>query len=567
VDPLLLPRWATRLVESGDLDQARLTELFGSARERGRSLDALLVDAGLLPEETVAIGRALDLGVAYVDPRGFDVDLTNAALIPESLARSHQLFPLFALGDMLTLAMRDPADLAVVDQVRLRANCQVEPVLCPPSVLEALIDRAYLDAGDEDESPRRDHDEELAEAGTSLGANKVVKLVNSVLEKAVRSGASDIHIEPERDLTRVRIRVDGILHELATHSVDLHAPIVSRIKVEAKLDIAETRRPQDGHFGVRLPQGRVDIRVSTLPTVHGENVVMRLLLSSDTVVGLDDLGIPGPALERLQESLDHPYGMILVTGPTGSGKTTTLYAALERLSTIERNVVTVEDPVEKRVPLLRQTPVNPKAGVTFATGLRSILRQDPDVIMIGEIRDQETAEIAVQAALTGHLVLSTLHTNTAAGAIVRLTEMGLEPFMITSSLQAVISQRLARRLCESCKAPAPANARLARALGWEVPEGLELQAGKGCTRCLQTGYKGRIGVYEMLTLTSGLSRALLRDDSRDAIEQEAQRATLCDLRGDGLDKVRQGLTTLEEVARIAGVRARAPGGAVEEPGL
>ena len=553
-----LPPWASRLVVEGAVDDDQVQQLADKALQNGHELDRLLVNAGLVPEETVAVSMAMELGVSYVDPRGFDINLSNCELLPEQLAMTQRVFPLFILGNIVTLGMADPGNLAVIDQVRLRANCEVESCLCPPSVLEALIDRAYSAAGlapdlSLNEQTKKEEEDQSA---SNIGANKTVRLVNSLLEKAVRAGASDVHIEPERDMTRVRVRVDGILHELTTLSLDSHAPIVSRIKVQSKLDIAETRKPQDGQFSIRVPQGTVDVRVSTIPTVYGENVVMRLLLSGDSITSLDDLNIPPEALERLRDCLENPHGMILVTGPTGSGKTTTLYAALERLNTVERNVVTVEDPVEKRVPMLRQTSINPKAGVTFAAGMRSILRQDPDVIMIGEIRDQETAEIAIQAALTGHLVLSTLHTNTAAGAIVRLCEMGVPPFMITSSLQAVISQRLARRVCEGCKEPAPGNVDLARALGWQATGPFEQMVGVGCTRCLQTGYKGRVGLYEMLCLNSDLRRVLLRDDSRDAVEAEAERALVSTLRQDGLNKVLAGLTTIEELARVVGVRSR-----------
>ena len=381
----------------------------------------------------------------------------------------------------------------------------------------------------------------------------VVALVDEMLNDSARTGASDIHIEPERDHLRVRIRVDGMLHEAATHSSELAASIVSRLKVMAKLDIAETRRPQDGHFTTTVDGATMDVRVSTIPTVHGENVVLRLLLSDSRAIGLEDLGMPSDVLGKLRGYLDQPNGMVLVTGPTGSGKTSTLYAALERLNTMDRNIVTVEDPVEKRVPLLRQTEVNPKAGITFASGLRSILRQDPDVIMVGEIRDRETAEIAVQAALTGHLVLSTLHTNTAAGAIVRLSEMGVTPFLLTSSLRAVIGQRLVRQVCSSCARSVEPDPRLTTGLGMEDADRTTFIEGAGCDRCLHTGYKGRTGIYEVLEITATLGRVLLGGASREEIEAEAQRSLASSLREDGLRKVRAGLTTLAEVARIVGL--------------
>jgi type II secretory ATPase GspE/PulE/Tfp pilus assembly ATPase PilB-like protein len=550
-----LPGWASRLVGEEVASARELEELATSAQQEGVSLAHALVEAGVVDDDTLALFQNMELGVPFVDPRLYDVRLSNADTLPESLARRHRLFPLFRLDGVVTLGMADPTDLAIVDQVRLRENCHVDPCLCPSAVLDSLIDRAYSAADAKGATPA---DAVVDPLGSEEGAatptsNKVVRLVQSLIEGAARTGASDIHIEPERDLLRVRCRVDGILHEQSVHAKGLHAPVVSRIKVTAKLDIAETRRPQDGHFSLVVDQRNVDVRVSTIPTVNGENVVMRLLLSDGKSIRLEELGMPPASLSRLEHFLDNPHGMILVTGPTGSGKTTTLYAALARLNTIERNVVTVEDPVEKRLPLMRQTQINPKAGLTFATGLRSILRQDPDVLMVGEIRDRETAEIAVQAALTGHLLLSTLHTNTAAGALVRLTEMGIPPFLITSSLRAVIGQRLARRNCDACKREVEAEPSLAAAFGMAGAGTLRVLAGAGCARCLHTGFKGRVGLYELLEITPALGRAIVGGGSRDAIEEAAAGAVDGGLWRDGLRKVRQGLTTLEEVARVVGV--------------
>ena len=551
-----IPRWATRLVADGTLEKHRLQEVVEATRADGGALELALIEQKLVDEEAICICKALELSVPFVDPRDYAIELSNCSLVPEDLARNNRVFPLFAIGDLITLGMEDPGNLALIDQVRLRTCSQVEPCVCPPSVLDALVDRAYSvvmasESSHESSQVWRDMVEtELKTKPTGM----IVKLVKTIVEEAARDGASDIHIEPERDKLRVRIRVDGIMHERSILGLEQHAAMVSRIKVEAKLDIAETRKPQDGHFSAIVPQGEVDVRVSTIPTVNGENVVMRLLLSGGKAASLDEIGMPTEALEWVQDCLDRPHGMMLVTGPTGSGKTTTLYAAIERLNTLERNVVTIEDPVEKRVPLLRQTQVNPRAGVTFAAGLRSILRQDPDVIMIGEIRDQETANISVQAALTGHLVLSTLHTNTAAGALVRLSEMGIAPFMITSALRAVISQRLVRRICDACKRPVELEPELHAGLGLGDSSDFVYMEGAGCARCLHSGFKGRIGVFELLHITSDLSRAVLQDRSRDAIEREAAAALICSLGEDGRQKVRQGLTTVGELARIVGLR-------------
>ena len=514
-----VPGWASMLVGQGLLTEAELRRIATDARARRIDLEEALTRDNVVAPQAVAACMALDMSAVYVDPFAYELSPSNTTLIKEELARRHGMFPLFHTEGVITLGMQDPTDLALIDQIRLRTNCQVDVCLCPPGAIEALIERAFKQASVEptaglglalsDKVPEIDRRSEPRNTGAA------VQLVDDLLSGSARKGASDVHVEPERDHLRVRIRVDGILHEAEQHPAALHAPIISRLKVMAKLDIAETRRPQDGHFTTTVDGKTVDVRVSTIPTVHGENAVLRLLMSDSQTIRLEQLGMPDAVLRKLRHFLEQPNGMVLVTGPTGSGKTSTLYAALERLNTMDRNIVTVEDPVEKRVPLLRQTEVNPKAGITFASGLRSILRQDPDVIMVGEIRDQETAEIAVQAALTGHLVLSTLHTNTAAGALVRLSEMGIPPFLLTSSLRAVIGQRLARRVCTACARRIEPDPRLVAGLGLNDAEGASFMAGRGCERCLQTGFKGRTGIYEILEITAELSRVLLGGATRE----------------------------------------------------
>jgi type IV pilus assembly protein PilB len=552
--PKTVPPWAVRLVRDGVLTEQQLTEVLDKAAGTKLPLDRALINSGTVLDEQIACATAMELCVPYANTLSYEISSDNNETLPRELIFRNQVFPLFSLDGILTLGMVDPMDLAVIDQVRLRTNSQVDPCLLAKSCMQKMLDSIRRQSDDPTEAVVVEVEEtsEEDELEAACSSNEIVRLVNSIIEEAAVSGVSDIHIEPERDLGRVRVRVDGILHEKSVHPRQQHAPIVSRLKVMSKLDIADTRRPQDGHFGMKISQGNIDVRVSTIPTVHGENVVMRLLLSGGDMIGLDDLGIPSAALTKLKTGLEQPHGMILVTGPTGSGKTTTLYAALDRLSTIERNVVTVEDPVEKRMPLLRQTEVNPKAGLTFAAGLRSILRQDPDVIMLGEIRDAETAELAVQAALTGHLVLSTLHTNSAAGAIVRLSEIGIPPFLITSSLQAVVAQRLVRRICSNCAIEDQPESRLIAGLGIQEAEGITFMRGEGCGQCLNTGYKGRLGLYEMLEITPGLSSAMLGESNRDEIEMEAERALVIDLRSDGIQKLCEGLTSVEEVARILG---------------
>jgi type II secretory ATPase GspE/PulE/Tfp pilus assembly ATPase PilB-like protein len=552
-----LPAWTRHLLANGVISREELEELHARTRRAGHPLEQALREVGIA-FEAVARCRALDLCVCHVDLADFRIAPSNAALVAPDLARRHGVFPLFALDGVITLGMSDPANLAVIDQVRLRAGSEVEACMCDPEALAALIASAYRAYEGE---PPPTALPVARESADGEAANGIIQLVDALVRESAEAGASDVHLEPERDELRVRIRVDGILHHKTSLPRAQHPSVVSRLKVLARLDIAETRRPQDGQFSLRLARGGVDVRVSSLPTVWGENVVLRLLLSDDAPIGLEELGMPPEALASLKALLSEPNGMLLVTGPTGSGKTTTLYAALARLNTMERNVVTVEDPVERRLPLLRQTQVNPGAGVTFASGLRSILRQDPDVIMVGEIRDRETAEIATQAALTGHLVLSTLHTNTAAGALVRLCEVGIPPFLITSSLKAVVSQRLTRRICRACARQEPPDPRLAAGLGLSPAPGQTVLAGAGCRQCLNTGYKGRIGIYEMLHVTPELCAVLLGGESRDAIESVARRALVCELREDGLRQVRAGLTTLAEVARVVGlVPARSPAG-------
>lgn len=560
-----MPNWVARLVAEGVFTKAQFENLSDNQEEHATPLDVALIQAGLAREEEIARSVGMELSVPYVDVYGFNICTDNHALIPLDIARQHRLFPLFSLDRVLTLGMSDPTNLEVIDQVRLQTNCQVEPCHLTPSAITALIDDASKGLGAEALEDQDDNNPEFDSGAEDANtSNPTVRLVRAIVEESAGIGASDIHIEPEHNQVRIRMRVDGVLREKSIHPQQQHASIVSRIKVMAKLDIAETRRPQDGHFTMKLANGKADIRVSTIPTVYGENVVLRLLISDGQVLGLEDLGMAPETYTKMEEFLENPHGMILVTGPTGSGKTTTLYAALARLGTPERNVVTVEDPVEKRIAFLRQTAVNPKAGVTFATGLRSILRQDPDVIMIGEIRDREAAELAVQAALTGHLVLSTLHTNDASGAIVRLNEMGIAPFLITSSLRAVVSQRLARKVCSECAEEVEPDPKLLEGLGFTDYEGVRFLAGSGCGACLNSGYKGRVGLYEMLELNSALRAALLGKASRSAIEVEAEKALLCSLRSDGLRRVREGVTTLDEIARIVGLQRNTKPTVVEE---
>ncbi len=553
-----LPGWTAILCEAGLATEAQVLAEAQAAAANEEALEDRIASAGIARIETISACMAMDMSVVYVEPEAYRLAHENRELLPSDLAKSCKVFPLFKVGEVITLAMEDPTNLATLDQIRLRTNMQIDACICPPGAIQRLIRVAYRD---------EEFQEEPEEAATApeptlameARPGSTERLVTQLISEAANAGASDIHIEPERTHLRVRSRIDGILHETNKLPLSKHAPIISRMKVQAGLDITETRRAQDGHFGQFIDGRLIDVRLSTIPTVHGENAVLRLMVSDGESKGLEEIGMSDAILKRTHAFLDHPNGMVLVTGPTGSGKTSTLYAALDRLNTIDKNVTTVEDPVERRVPSLRQTEVNPKAGMTFASGLRSLLRQDPDVIMVGEIRDQETAEMAVQASLTGHLVLSTLHTNTAAGAIVRLGEMGVAPFLLTSSLRAVLGQRLVRRICDACKVDATPRAELLEGFGL-TGEAIAYKTGEGCAQCMNTGYRGRVGIFELLEISEELANAILGGASREEIEQEAARTTGNGLHHDGVRKVRLGETTLEEVARVVGIkRVSTPG--------
>jgi type IV pilus assembly protein PilB len=378
----------------------------------------------------------------------------------------------------------------------------------------------------------------------------VVRLLNIIIDEAIREGASDIHIEPQRAALLVRYRIDGVLHDGMKPPGKLRAPLISRAKIMADLDIAERRRPQDGRIHLNVNGRAIDLRVSTLPTIFGEKVVMRVLDQATPLIGLNRLGFHSETLRQWEQAISTPYGMILVTGPTGSGKTTTLYATLGTINTLEKNIVTVEDPVEYQLPRINQMQLNPKAGITFSTGLRSILRQDPDIIMVGEMRDRETAEIGVQAALTGHLVLSTLHTNDAAAAITRLVDMGVEPFLISSSVVAILAQRLARQICSQCKIAYTPPPDALKRLGLDAAKEVALFRGQGCEECRFSGYKGRIGVFELLMMSDGIRELILRRASSVEIKAQATREGAKTLREDGLEKVLSGVSTIDEILRV-----------------
>lgn len=545
---------ARLLLKNGLITQ----ELFQKAEEEsirtGLSLEEALQKLGFITEEGIANGCAAILGVPYIDLSDYLIDSELIKLIPESLARQHKMAPLFKIGNTLTMAMSNPRDIIALDQIRKITKIDtIEPVLASEKGIQGILDSHYGFTGSVEEIIDYIDKEKISEVTDKdmaqiVEETPIVKLVNIIIMQAVKSRASDIHIEPEEDKLRIRYRIDGILQERNIFPKKIQNIVISRIKVLSKMDIAESRRPQDGRIRLKIENKDVDIRVSTFCTVHGENLVMRLLDKSSLMFGLKQLGFLESEFETFNKLILRPYGIILVTGPTGSGKTTTLYATLTCLNTPEKNIITLEDPVEYELTLIRQSSINLKAGVTFGSGLRSILRQDPDIIMVGEIRDKETAEIAIHAALTGHLVFSTLHTNDASSALTRLVNMGIEPFLISSSVIGILAQRLVRTICDKCKKKYVPSPGILKDLGFK--EGEEFYKGTGCERCNQKGFIGRIGIFELLIVNEEIRKIVDARKSADEVKRRAVELGMKTLRQDGLEKAKAGLTTLEEVLRV-----------------
>ncbi len=457
--------------------------------------------------------------------------------------------------------MADPSNIVAIDDLRMLTGFDIEPAIASAEDINIMLGnlRRAEDEITEDIDGKIPDDEttpgELRDIREQVDAAPVVKLVNGIIARAADEAASDIHFEPQAKDLLVRFRHDGVLHEIMTIPKRLQAGVLSRLKIMADLDIAERRVPQDGRIGLVVSGRPIDMRVASLPTVYGEKIVIRLLDRSNVMMRLEDLGFSDLALSRYTRSFTKPYGAVLVTGPTGSGKSTTLYGTLNLLNTTEKNIITVEDPVEYRLTGINQVQINPKAGLTFASGLRSILRCDPDIVMVGEIRDRETAQIAIESALTGHLVLSTLHTNNAPGALSRLTEMGVEPFLTASAVDCVIAQRLVRRLCEYCKEPYPTTRDMLERLDFPEKvvdnwEEIDLHRAVGCPRCNQTGYKGRVGIYEVMTVSEAIERLIVERKSADEISRVAEAEGMVTLRQDGLERVLQGVTSIEEISRV-----------------
>ena len=557
-------RLGEMLFESNLLTQEQLQNALSEHRKAGLKLGQFLVRRGIVVEQKIIDVLSRQLKIEKYHPDKYPIDVDLARFIPIDVAQKYQLAPLKKKGRLLTIAVTDPLDINMLDYIEVITNLEVEPVVCTEREVNQLINSIYgmqsrigdvLEGMEIDAQPdlergtEQTEDIQVASLQDMAGEAPVVRLVNSVFAQAVRESASDIHLSPQKDNVHVRFRIDGKLHEVPSPPKTLFLPIVARIKILANMDITVSRIPQDGRFTLRVEKKEINVRVSSMPTIYGENMVLRLLDVSSGIYTLDSLGMVGQDVEKIATMIQKPYGMILSTGPTGSGKSTSLYAILNELNRPDINIITIEDPVEFRVDNIRQVQLNRKAGMTFASGLRSILRQDPEVIMVGEIRDQETAAIAVQAAQTGHRVLSTLHTNDAAGAVTRLMDMGIEPFLVSSVLLLSFAQRLVRTNCPYCveSYSPPANALVA--WGLDKAENANFRRGKGCYQCLNTGYKGRTGLFEVLVNDEMIQDMIMKKKSAQEITREAVAAgKLRTLRQDAAGKVLQGITTLEEAA-------------------
>ncbi len=550
-------------VEMGLLTQEQIDQLLAEQGTSHLRIGDIALARGWVTKNDLMDALSRRLGVQYLDLGSIKLDPVASDLISEKDARRYSAIPVsFVDEHTLLVAMADPSNIVAIDDLRILTGFDIEPAITSGEDIVAMLGKMkrtdeqiseHLGVrGQQEDEPTLD---ELRDIREQVDAAPVVKLVNGVLARAADEGASDVHFEPQAKELLIRFRHDGVLHEIMTIPKRLQAGVISRLKIMADLDIAERRVPQDGRIGLTVGGRPIDMRVASLPTVYGEKIVIRLLDRSNVMLRLEELGFSDAALTRYKRSFMKPYGAVLVTGPTGSGKSTTLYATLNILNTPEKNVITVEDPVEYRLVGINQVQINPKAGLTFASGLRSILRCDPDIIMVGEIRDRETALIAIESALTGHLVLSTLHTNNAPGALSRLTEMGVEPFLTASAVDCVIAQRLVRRLCEQCREEYRPTQEMLQRL--EFPEeaienwkDITLYRATGCTRCNTTGYKGRLGIYEIMPVTEAIERLIVERKSADEIGRVAHAEGMFTLREDGLERVLQGLTSIEEISRV-----------------
>ena len=563
------------LIDGGFITERQLQKAKDKVSSSNEPIQKILVSMGFVSEKDITEVIGQQMGVDFVDLDNMELDADMARSIPEHLAQRYKVIPVGQKGNRLTLAMVDPLNVIAIDDIRLITGFDIEPVIATEESIERTINRQFgvTDLAEVQETVKdisatdfgpveveEEVEEEIAldKLKEMVDEAPIVRVVNLIISQAISDGASDIHIEPEAKQVRVRYRVDGVLHDVMSPPKHIQAPMISRIKIMANLDIAERRVPQDGKIHLKHDNREFDLRVSTVPTINGEKVVMRILDKSSVLLGLNKLGFYRDTQDVFEKIVEKPYGMILVTGPTGSGKSTTLYSCLNKLNTEFVNIMTVEDPAEYQLVGINQVQINEKAGLTFASALRSFLRQDPDIIMVGEIRDTETAKIAVEAALTGHLVLSTLHTNDSAGAVTRLTEMGVEPFLCASSVIGVLAQRLARKICPNCKESytPPMESIKQFGLAAFTDADINFYRGRGCDHCKQTGYRGRTGIFEILQMSDRIRGMVLQMCSTAEIKQTAIEEGMKTMQEDGLRKVLDGHTTIEECLRVVYVEGQ-----------
>lgn len=546
-----------RLVAAGLITEEQLEEAIHHWEEDpSKRITQYLVELGFTTSRAINRTLAAQSGLRFIEDEDLDPDPVAVAMVPRELAEKYRFVPLEYHDNVLSIAMVDPRNVRALDDIRLLLGYSIEASMASPDAIDYAINASFSSTSALDMSVDLDGIDapetlELSDTKELTADSPTVKLVNYIIQKSVADDASDIHFEPQENDLLIRYRVDGVLQEVMRSPRSSQAAIISRLKIMADIDISETRKPQDGHCALTVGRKKVDFRVSSLPTVYGERVVLRILRTDNVVMKLQDLGFSEYNLRLFETAFRKPYGTILVTGPTGSGKSTSLYAAINVLNHPTRHILTAEDPVEYRLPGINQTQINTRAGLTFARALRSFLRCSPDVILVGEIRDQETAQIATEAALTGHLVLSTLHTNDAPSAITRLTEMGVEPFLVSSAIETIIAQRLARRLCSECKEPYTPDHEAMIRVGYRadnIPK--TLYRAVGCKKCNNTGYKGRTGIHEVLTMSEAIGKLCVESATGDAIRQQAIGEGMQTLRMDGLEKVRDGLTSIEELLRV-----------------
>lgn len=543
------------LIDRGLITNEHLEDALKKQKVSGEPLGELLVKSKYVAEQDLLKILAEQLGLDFVELSEYKIDLSAVAMVPQNTAKKNMILPIGFEDGKLVVATADPTNVFVFDDLRIMTGFEVKPVVSTTEDINSAIDNYAQTEEVMEEAIGEIEGGEVGDADTAAEMAEeapIVKLVNLVINQACEDGASDIHIEPQEKDVRIRYRIDGVLHEVMRSPKRIQPGLLSRLKIMSDMNIAERRIPQDGRIGLVVGDRAVDFRVATLPTVYGEQVVLRILEKESILLKLEDLGFFPEALERYKESFTKPYGTILVTGPTGSGKSTTLYATLNVLNVPERNITTMEDPVEYRLAGINQMQVNVKAGLTFAAGLRSILRGDPDCLLVGEIRDRETAMIAIESALTGHLVLSTLHTNDAPSALTRLTEMGVEPFLIASAVDCVLAQRLGRRLCKHCKEAYEISGEDIMKLDFEAEEGKKYTMYKpmGCPKCNNTGYKGRMGIHEVMLVSPEIENLTIERSSSEAIARQAVAQGMKSLRRDGFEKALAGLTSLEELARV-----------------